>query len=104
MRDDPDPRQKVTKQFQLLMKNSPRVVKAAYIQLPTDSMSKWTPPSSTDRGIGEAGQHGWCGQALRGQRHPAYCENAIKVRSGTLQPEDFFDAKTRVAKLDEAPT
>jgi regulator of protease activity HflC (stomatin/prohibitin superfamily) len=29
-------------------------------------------------------------------------ENAIKVRLGTLQPEDFFDAKVRVAKLDEA--
>ena len=29
-------------------------------------------------------------------------ENAIKVRLGTLQPEDFFDAKTRVAKLEEA--
>jgi len=29
-------------------------------------------------------------------------ENAIKVRLGSLQPEDFFDAKIRVAKLDEA--
>jgi len=29
-------------------------------------------------------------------------ENAIKTRLGSLQPEDFFDANTRVAKLDEA--
>jgi hypothetical protein len=29
-------------------------------------------------------------------------ENAIKTRLGSLQPEDFFDANTRVAKLNEA--
>jgi regulator of protease activity HflC (stomatin/prohibitin superfamily) len=29
-------------------------------------------------------------------------ENAIKTRLGSLQPEDFFDAKIRVVKLDEA--
>jgi regulator of protease activity HflC (stomatin/prohibitin superfamily) len=29
-------------------------------------------------------------------------ENAIKTRLGSLQPEDFFDANTRSAKLDEA--
>jgi regulator of protease activity HflC (stomatin/prohibitin superfamily) len=29
-------------------------------------------------------------------------ENAIKTRLGSLQPEDFFDANTRVVKLDEA--
>jgi regulator of protease activity HflC (stomatin/prohibitin superfamily) len=29
-------------------------------------------------------------------------ENAIKTRLGSLQPEDFFDASTRVRKLNEA--
>jgi hypothetical protein len=29
-------------------------------------------------------------------------ENAIKTRLGSLQPEDFFDANTRVRKLNEA--
>jgi regulator of protease activity HflC (stomatin/prohibitin superfamily) len=29
-------------------------------------------------------------------------ENAVKTRLGTLQPEDFFNPNTRVAKLDEA--
>jgi regulator of protease activity HflC (stomatin/prohibitin superfamily) len=80
-----------------------RIVKAAYIQtsdgfyvkMDTSILYRIEDPVKLVNMVG-------AGKLYEDNGILPVAENAIKVRLGTLQPEDFFDAKTRVAKLDEA--
>ncbi|MDB6121727.1 MAG: domain / band 7 family rane protein [Pedosphaera sp.] len=103
MRDDPDPKQKVTETISDTDTKFTRVVKAAYIQTSDGFYVKMDAsilyciedPVKLVNMVG-------AGKLYEDNGILPVAENAIKVRLGTLQPEDFFDAKTRVAKLDEA--
>jgi len=103
MRDDPDPRQKVTETISATDEKFTRLVKAAYIQTSDGFYVKMDAsilyciedPVKLVNMVG-------AGKLYEDNGILPIAENAIKVRLGTLQPEDFFDAKIRVAKLDEA--
>jgi len=103
MRDDPDPRQKVTETISENDEKFTRLVKAAYIQTSDGFYVKMDAsilyciedPVKLVNMVG-------AGKLYEDNGILPIAENAIKVRLGTLQPEDFFDAKIRVAKLDEA--
>jgi regulator of protease activity HflC (stomatin/prohibitin superfamily) len=103
MRDDPDPKQKVTETISTTDEKFTRIVKAAYIQTSDGFYVKMDAsilyciedPVKLVNRVG-------AGKLYEDNGILPVAENAIKVRLGTLQPEDFFDAKTRTAKLDEA--
>ena len=103
MRDDPDPKQKVTETISSTDERFSRIVKAAYIQtsdgfyvkMDTSILYCIEDPVKLVNMVG-------AGKLYEDNGILPVAENAIKVRLGTLQPEDFFDAKIRVAKLDEA--
>jgi regulator of protease activity HflC (stomatin/prohibitin superfamily) len=103
MRDDADTRQKVTETISGTDEKFTRIVKAAYIQtsdgfyvkMDTSILYCIEDPVKLVNMIG-------AGKLYEDNGILPVAENAIKVRLGTLQPEDFFDAKIRVAKLDEA--
>jgi len=103
MRDDPDPKEKVTETISATDEKFTRLVKAAYIQtsdgfyvkMDTSILYCIEDPVKLVNRVG-------AGKLYEDNGILPVAENAIKVRLGTLQPEDFFDAKTRVTKLDEA--
>jgi regulator of protease activity HflC (stomatin/prohibitin superfamily) len=103
MRDDPDPKEKITETISATDEKFTRIVKAAYIQtsdgfyvkMDTSILYCIEDPVKLVNMVG-------AGKLYEDNGILPVAENAIKVRLGTLQPEDFFDAKTRVAKLDEA--
>jgi len=103
MRDDPDPKEKITETISAMDEKFTRIVKAAYIQtsdgfyvkMDTSILYCIEDPVKLVNMVG-------AGKLYEDNGILPVAENAIKVRLGTLQPEDFFDAKTRVAKLDEA--
>src|SRR5882762_8178536 len=103
MRDDADTRQKVTETISTTDEKFTRLVKAAYIQTSDGFYVKMDAsilyciedPVKLVNMVG-------AGKLYEDNGILPIAENAIKVRLGTLQPEDFFDAKVRVAKLDEA--
>ncbi|MDB6067311.1 MAG: domain / band 7 family rane protein [Pedosphaera sp.] len=103
MRDEADPRQRVTETISTTDEKYTRLVKAAYIQtsdgfyvkIDTSILYCIVDPVKLVNMVG-------AGKLYEDNGILPVAENAIKVRLGTLQPEDFFDAKTRVAKLDEA--
>lgn len=103
MRDNPDPREKITETISATDERFTRIVKAAYIQTSDGFYVKMDTcilyciedPVKLVNMVG-------AGKLYEDNGILPVAENAIKVRLGTLQPEDFFDAKIRVAKLDEA--
>jgi regulator of protease activity HflC (stomatin/prohibitin superfamily) len=103
MRDNPDSREKITETISSTDEQFTRIVKAAYIQtsdgfyvkMDTSILYRIEDPVKLVNMVG-------AGKLYEDNGILPVAENAIKVRLGTLQPEDFFDAKTRVAKLDEA--
>jgi len=103
MRDDPDTKQKVTETISATDERFTRLVKAAYIQTSDGFYVKMDAsilyaiedPVKLVNRVG-------AGKLYEDNGILPVAENAIKVRLGTLQPEDFFDAKIRTAKLDEA--
>ena len=103
MRDNPDSREKITETISTTDEKFTRIVKAAYIQtsdgfyvkMDTCILYRIEDPVKLVNMVG-------AGKLYEDNGILPVAENAIKVRLGTLQPEDFFDAKTRVAKLDEA--
>jgi regulator of protease activity HflC (stomatin/prohibitin superfamily) len=103
MRDEPDAREKITETISTMDQNFTRIVKAAYVQtsdgfyvkMDTSILYRIEDPVKLVNMVG-------AGKLYEDNGILPVAENAIKVRLGSLQPEDFFDAKTRVAKLDEA--
>jgi regulator of protease activity HflC (stomatin/prohibitin superfamily) len=103
MRDNPDSREKITETISETDELFTRIVKAAYVQtsdgfyvkMDTSILYRIEDPVKLVNMVG-------AGKLYEDNGILPVAENAIKVRLGTLQPEDFFDAKTRVAKLDEA--
>jgi regulator of protease activity HflC (stomatin/prohibitin superfamily) len=103
MRDSPDAKEKITETISATDELFTRIVKAAYIQtsdgfyvkMDTSILYRIEDPVKLVNMVG-------AGKLYEDNGILPVAENAIKVRLGTLQPEDFFDAKTRVAKLDEA--
>jgi regulator of protease activity HflC (stomatin/prohibitin superfamily) len=103
MRDAPDSREKITETISSTDELYTRIVKAAYIQtsdgfyvkMDTSILYRIEDPVKLVNMVG-------AGKLYEDNGILPVAENAIKVRLGTLQPEDFFDAKTRVSKLDEA--
>jgi regulator of protease activity HflC (stomatin/prohibitin superfamily) len=103
MRDEPNSNQKVTETISATDQRFTRLVKAAYIQtsdgfyvkMDTSILYCIEDPVKLVNMVG-------AGKLYEDNGILPVAENAIKVRLGTLQPEDFFDAKIRVAKLDEA--
>ena len=103
MRDNPDAREKITETISATDEKFTRIVKAAYIQtsdgfyvkMDTSILYRIEDPVKLVNMVG-------AGKLYEDNGILPVAENAIKVRLGTLQPEDFFDAKIRVAKLDEA--
>ena len=103
MRDDPDSREKITETISATDEKFTRIVKAAYVQtsdgfyvkMDTSILYRIEDPVKLVNMVG-------AGKLYEDNGILPVAENAIKVRLGTLQPEDFFDAKIRVAKLDEA--
>jgi regulator of protease activity HflC (stomatin/prohibitin superfamily) len=103
MRDQPDSREKVTETISPTDERFTRIVKAAYIQtsdgfyvkMDTSILYCIEDPVKLVNRVG-------AGKLYEDNGILPVAENAIKVRLGTLQPEDFFDAKTRVMKLNEA--
>src|SRR6266704_5606765 len=103
MRDNPDSREKITETISATDEKFTRIVKAAYIQtsdgfyvkMDTSILYCIEDPVKLVNRVG-------AGKLYEDNGILPIAENAIKVRLGTLQPEDFFDAKTRVTKLDEA--
>src|SRR5205814_3479152 len=103
MRDDPDPRQKVTETISTMDEKFTRLVKAAYIQtsdgfyvkMDTSILYCIEDPVKLVNMVG-------AGKRYEDNGILPVAENAIKTRLGSLQPEDFFDASTRVRKLNEA--
>ena len=103
MRDNPDSREKITETISETDEQFTRIVKAAYIQtsdgfyvkMDTSILYCIEDPIKLVNRVG-------AGKLYEDNGILPVAENAIKVRLGTLQPEDFFDAKIRVAKLDEA--
>jgi regulator of protease activity HflC (stomatin/prohibitin superfamily) len=103
MRDNPDSREKITETISSTDEMYTRIVKAAYVQtsdgfyvkMDTSILYRIEDPVKLVNMVG-------AGKLYEDNGILPVAENAIKVRLGSLQPEDFFDAKTRVAKLDEA--
>jgi regulator of protease activity HflC (stomatin/prohibitin superfamily) len=103
MRDNPDSREKITETISSTDELYTRIVKAAYVQtsdgfyvkMDTSILYRIEDPVKLVNMVG-------AGKLYEDNGILPVAENAIKVRLGTLQPEDFFDAKTRVSKLDEA--
>jgi regulator of protease activity HflC (stomatin/prohibitin superfamily) len=103
MRDNPDPREKITETISATDERFTRIVKAAYIQTSDGFYVKMDTcilyciedPVKLVNMVG-------AGKLYEDNGILPVAENAIKVRLGTLQPEDFFDAKVRVKNLDEA--
>ncbi|MCX6930527.1 MAG: SPFH domain-containing protein [Verrucomicrobia bacterium] len=103
MRDQPDSREKITETISATDEMFTRIVKAAYVQtsdgfyvkMDTSILYRIEDPVKLVNMVG-------AGKLYEDNGILPVAENAIKVRLGSLQPEDFFDAKTRVAKLDEA--
>jgi regulator of protease activity HflC (stomatin/prohibitin superfamily) len=103
MRDQPDSREKITETISATDELFTRIVKAAYVQtsdgfyvkMDTSILYRIEDPVKLVNMVG-------AGKLYEDNGILPVAENAIKVRLGSLQPEDFFDAKTRVAKLDEA--
>ncbi len=103
MRDNPDSREKITETISATDEKFTRIVKAAYVQtsdgfyvkMDTSILYRIEDPIKLVNMVG-------AGKLYEDNGILPVAENAIKVRLGSLQPEDFFDAKTRVAKLDEA--
>ena len=103
MRDNPDSREKITETISPTDEQFTRIVKAAYIQtsdgfyvkMDTSILYCIEDPVKLVNMVG-------AGKLYEDNGILPVAENAIKVRLGTLQPEDFFDAKIRVSKLDEA--
>jgi regulator of protease activity HflC (stomatin/prohibitin superfamily) len=103
MRDEPDAREKITETISSTDEMFTRIVKAAYVQtsdgfyvkMDTSILYRIEDPVKLVNMVG-------AGKLYEDNGILPVAENAIKVRLGSLQPEDFFDAKTRVAKLDEA--
>ncbi len=103
MRDPPDSREKITETISSTDEMFTRIVKAAYIQtsdgfyvkMDTSILYRIEDPVKLVNMVG-------AGKLYEDNGILPVAENAIKVRLGALQPEDFFDARTRVAKLDEA--
>ena len=103
MRDNPDSREKITETISATDELFTRLVKAAYVQT-SDGFYVKMDTSIIYRIVDpvKMGNMVWAGKLYEDNGILPVAENAIKVRLGSLQPEDFFDAKTRVAKLDEA--
>jgi regulator of protease activity HflC (stomatin/prohibitin superfamily) len=103
MRDEPDAREKITETISATDEEFTRIVKAAYVQtsdgfyvkMDTSILYRIEDPVKLVNMVG-------AGKLYEDNGILPVAENAIKVRLGSLQPEDFFDAKIRVAKLDEA--
>jgi regulator of protease activity HflC (stomatin/prohibitin superfamily) len=103
MRDNPDAREKITETISATDEKFTRLVKAAYVQtsdgfyvkMDTSILYRIEDPVKLVNMVG-------AGKLYEDNGILPVAENAIKVRLGSLQPEDFFDAKTRVTKLDEA--
>src|SRR5258708_15016122 len=103
MVDDQDPKEKITETISATDQNFTRLVKAAYIQtsdgfyvkMDTSILYCIEDPVKLVNMVG-------AGKLYEDNGILPVAENAIKVRLGSLQPEDFFDAKIRVAKLEEA--
>ena len=103
LRDNPDAREKITETISPMDERYTRIVKAAYIltsdgfyvKMDTSILYCIEDPVKLVNLVG-------AGKLYEDNGILPVAENAIKVRLGTLQPEDFFDAKIRVAKLDEA--
>ena len=103
MRDQPDSREKITETISSTDELFTRIVKAAYVQtsdgfyvkMDTSILYRIEDPVKLVNMVG-------AGKLYEDNGILPVAENAIKVRLGSLQPEDFFDAKTRVTKLDEA--
>ncbi len=103
MRDEPDAREKITETISATDEKFTRIVKAAYVQtsdgfyvkMDTSILYRIEDPVKLVNMVG-------AGKLYEDNGILPVAENAIKVRLGSLQPEDFFDAKIRVAKLDEA--
>jgi regulator of protease activity HflC (stomatin/prohibitin superfamily) len=103
MRDNPDAKEKITETISTREERYTRIVKAAYVQtsdgfyvkMDTSILYRISDPVKLINKVG-------AGKLYEDNGILPVAENAIKVRLGTLQPEDFFDAKIRVAKLEEA--
>lgn len=103
MRDEPNSAEKVSETISATDERYTRVVKAAYIQtsdgfyvkMDASILYRIEDPVKLVNVVGG-------GKLYEDNGILPVAENAIKVRLGSLQPEDFFDAKIRVAKLDEA--
>jgi regulator of protease activity HflC (stomatin/prohibitin superfamily) len=103
MRDQPDSRERITETISAMDEQFTRIVKAAYVQtsdgfyvkMDTSILYRIEDPVKLVNMVG-------AGKLYEDNGILPVAENAIKVRLGTLQPEDFFDAKTRVTKLNEA--
>ena len=103
MRDEPNSAEKVSETISATDEKYTRLVKAAYIQtsdgfyvkMDASILYRIEDPVKLVNVVGG-------GKLYEDNGILPVAENAIKVRLGSLQPEDFFDAKIRVAKLDEA--
>ncbi len=103
MRDNPDASQKVTEQISIQEAAYSRIVKAAHIQtsdgfyvnLDTSILYRIVDPVKLINRIG-------AGRLFEDNGILPVAEAALKVRMGELQPEDFFDGKTRSRKLIDA--
>lgn len=103
MRDEPDAREKGTESLSSEEGKFTRVVHAAYVQtsdgfyvkMDTSILYTIEDPVKLVNVVG-------AGKLYEDNGLLPVAENAIKVRLGALQPEDFFDAKVRATKLEEA--
>ena len=103
MRDNPNASEKVSETISATDEKFTRIVKAAYVQtsdgfyvkMDTSILYCIEDPVKLVNKVG-------AGRLYEDNGILPVAENAIKMRLGTLQPEDFFDAKIRGAKLDEA--
>ena len=103
MSDNPNASEKVSETISATDEKFTRIVKAAYVQtsdgfyvkMDTSILYCIEDPVKLVNKVG-------AGRLYEDNGILPVAENAIKMRLGTLQPEDFFDAKIRGAKLDEA--
>jgi len=103
MRDEAEGDARVSEAISRAEAQCSRIVKAAYVQtsdgfyvkLDASILYRIVDPVKLVNMVG-------AGKLYEDNGILPVAENAIKVRLGALQPEDFFDAKTRVAKLGEA--
>lgn len=100
---DPENSNKETESITPTDERFTRIVKAAYIQtsdgffvkMDTSILYSIEDPVKLVNMVG-------AGKLYEDNGILPVAENAIKTRLGSLQPEDFFDANTRVRKLNEA--